>query len=75
MSTETKREKFIRLAEARTNKTIEMIRLIGNLSSKGNYDYSKEDVNQIFNTLEKEIKNARARFEGAESKEEKFKLK
>ena len=30
---ETKKEKFVRLAENRTNKVLEMIRLIGNLAN------------------------------------------
>ena len=33
---ETKRECFVRLAEARTNKILDMLRLLGNCSSKGN---------------------------------------
>ena len=41
---ESKREKFIRLAENRTNKALDMIRLIGNLSNKAVYDYSEDDV-------------------------------
>ena len=30
---ETKREKFVRLAEARTNKIIDMLQLLGNCSN------------------------------------------
>ena len=54
---ETKREKFVRLVEARTNKIIDMLRLLGNCSNKANYDYTDEDVQKIFTTLEKEMKN------------------
>ena len=42
---ESKRERFVRLAEARTNKIIDMIQLLGNCANKSNYEYSKEDVN------------------------------
>jgi hypothetical protein len=31
---ETKSERFIRIAEARTNKIVEMVRLLGSCSSK-----------------------------------------
>ena len=41
---ETKKEKFVRIAEARTNKIIDMIKLLGNCSNKAVYDYSKEDI-------------------------------
>ena len=48
---ETKRERFVRLAEARTNKIIDMLRLLGNCSSKSNYEYSDEDVKKISNAI------------------------
>ena len=34
---ESKKERFVRIAEARTNKIIDMIRLLGNCSSKATY--------------------------------------
>ena len=72
---ETKREKFIRLAEARTNKILEMMKLLGNCSSKASYDYTEKDIKKIFAALEKELKNTKNRFLGIESREEKFSLK
>lgn len=42
---ESKKEKFIRIAEARTNKIIDMIRLLGNCSNTSTYDYSKDTKN------------------------------
>lgn len=74
MSNESKRERFVRIAEARTNKILEMMRLLGNCSSKSNYDYTDEDIKKIFNTLEKELKNTKNRFLGEESSNEKFTL-
>lgn len=72
---ETKRERFVRLAEARTNKILDMMKLLGNCSSKSNYEYTEEDVRKIFNAIEKEMKNARAKFNGTESlKEDRFTL-
>ena len=38
MKEETKREKFMRLAEARTNKIIDMIQLLGNCSNQNQYE-------------------------------------
>lgn len=38
---ETKRERFVRLAEARTNKIIDMMKLLGNCSSTANYEYTE----------------------------------
>ncbi len=74
-TSETKRERFVRLAEARTNKIIDMIRLLGNCSSKSNYEYTDEDVRKIFGAIEHEMKNARAKFNGTDTqKEDRFKL-
>ncbi len=65
---ETKREKFVRLAEARTNKIIDMLQLLGNCSNSSAYDYSQEDVDKIFSAIESEVKEARKKFSKIESK-------
>lgn len=72
---ETKRERFVRIAEARTNKILEMLRLLGNCSSKSSYEYTETDVKKIFGALEKELKNTKNKFLGIEEREEKFTLK
>ncbi len=74
MPKETKRDKFVRIAEARTNKILEMMRLLGNCSSKSNYDYTDEDIKKIFGALEKELKNTKNKFLGVDSSNEKFTL-
>ena len=72
---ETKRECFVRLAEARTNKILDMMKLLGNCSNKSNYDYTDEDVKKIFGAIEKELKNTKAKFSGADvHKEDRFTL-
>lgn len=71
---ETKREKFVRLAEARTNKIIDMLRLLGNCANKANYDYSDADIQKIFGTLDKELKMAKMKFSSTEVEEGRFKL-
>lgn len=72
---ESKRDRFVRLAEARTNKILDMLQLLGNCSSKANYDYTDEDVKQIFNAIEREVRNTKNKFMGIEQKGEKFTLK
>ena len=72
---ETKRERFVRLAEARTNKIIDMLKLLGNCSSTANYEYTEADVKKIFSAIEYELKNAKAKFNGNDcAKEERFTL-
>lgn len=64
---ETKRTKFVRLAEARTNKIINMLQLLGNCSNTSVYDYTQKDVDKIFAAIEAEVKEARKKFNKTES--------
>ena len=64
---ETKREKFVRIAEARTNKIINMIELLGNCSNQSLYEYSQKDVNKIFNTIQTELDEAKKRYSKQDS--------
>lgn len=64
---ETKREKFVRIAEARTNKIINMIQLLGNCSNQSLYEYSQKDVNKIFNTIQTEVDEAKKRYSKQDS--------
>jgi len=70
-----KRKKFIDLAEARVNRAIKDLRLIGNLSNRSAYEYGDDDVRKIFRALQKEIDSAKGRFGGdADAREEGFRL-
>lgn len=71
---ETKRERFVRIAEARTNKILDMMRLLGNCANRGNYEFSDSDVAKIFSTLERELKLTKMKFMSADSDDDKFKL-
>lgn len=72
---ESRRERFVRLAEARTNKIIDMVKLLGNCSNLSNYEYTQDDVKHIFDAIEQEVKSAKARFKNADpSKKSKFTL-
>lgn len=74
--TESKREKFVRLAESRTLKVREAIQLLSKCASTSAYDYDQEDVKQIFTTLRKDLDNAEAKFKHGEVQEQlTFKLK
>ena len=57
-----RRERFIKIAENRTNKILETLRLLANCSNKSNYEYSEEDVYEIFSAIEKELKNTKLLF-------------
>ena len=57
-----KRDKFVELAEARVNKTLKDLQLIGNLSNKSAYEFSEADVRKMFGALQKALDTAKARF-------------
>lgn len=60
---ETKNERFKRLAESRANVIIQKIRLIGNLSNRRNYEYTKKEVDELFRAIESELKSTKRLFE------------
>ena len=46
-----KREKFVRLAEGRTQSALDAIRKLGNLSNRRAYEYDDADVKKIIKAL------------------------
>ena len=71
----TKKDNFIRLAEARTNKIINMIDLLANLSNKSNYSYTQDQVQKIFASIEDSIQEAKSKFnDEPKEKKRKFRL-
>ena len=59
---ETNRERFIRLAENRTQKVIEALRILGNCKNLQIYKYNKKDIDVIFNAIDKQIKKVKNGF-------------
>ena len=59
---ETKREKFVRLAENRTNKILATLVLLGNCSNTGAYEYTQKDVDKIFNAIQSQLNDTKKRF-------------
>lgn len=62
MKSETKREKFVRIAEARTNKILNMIQLLGNCSNQSLYEYTSKDVDKIFSAIQNELNEAKKKY-------------
>ena len=57
-----KREKFVALAQTRTQNAIKQIQLIGNLANRSSYEYNEQDVKAIFSALSAEIKKSKVKF-------------
>jgi len=59
----SKRDSFVRLANARVNKALDALRLVGNLSNKANYEYTTEDAEKIVEALRVAVQECKKKFE------------
>lgn len=70
-----KRQRFLDMAEARTNAVLHRIKVLGNCANRGLYDYREEEVNKIFKTIQKALDETKAKFMSQRRKrKERFKL-
>ncbi len=67
-----KRERFLYLAEKRTNAVLSNLRILSNCSNKNLYDFSDEEIDKIFVAIEGALSDAKTKFKG--KKKEPFKL-
>ena len=68
---EVKKENFKRIATNRTNKIIDMIASLGNLCNTSFYEYTDEQIEAIFEAIQKELDNQKKIFEDDKKKEKK----
>jgi len=68
-----KRERFVKIAEQRTNKILKTLKLLSNCSNKGAYEYTDEEVKKIFAVIEREVELTKSKFNP--NNKEQFKLK
>jgi len=71
---ENKNERFKRLAEKRTRRVLNDLRVLSNLSNKGLYSYTSEQQRKIFGAIRDSLANAEARFKGEQKRGTEFKL-
>jgi hypothetical protein len=63
-----KHQRFRGLAESRTNKAIEAIMRIGNLSNRQIYDFEEQEVRKIMRALKEAVSLVESRFESPRGK-------
>ena len=61
--TSEKRQKFVSLAEKRTQDALNAIRKIGNLSNKRSYEWSAADVKKIKKALNEALNDMERKFD------------
>ncbi len=71
---ESKRDRFVRIAARRTQHVLERLRILSNCSNRGVYEYSPEDIEKIFNTIQEELGLTRRQFEDRNKKRSEFTL-
>ena len=69
MVTSAKRERFEKVASARVQKIIDMLALLKNCANTNNYEYGDEDVELMFNEINKALKDARSAYSTVKNKE------
>lgn len=70
---ETKHERFVRIAERRTQQVLEKLRILGNCSNRGIYEFSDDEIERIFRAIERQVDITKAQFEDRAKRVE-FKL-
>lgn len=63
-----KRERFKRLAVYRTNEVLKKLKVLGNCSNKSAYDYTEEEINKIFQEIDRTVKDTKAKFHFAKTR-------
>ena len=74
MDTSTKHKNFKRIAEARTEKVLDMLDLIGNLSNSSFYEYTEAEVKAIFDAIEESLKTNKNKFSRKNKSKRRFTL-
>lgn len=68
------RERFLEVAEARTNSVLNRIRILGHCSNKQLYEYNPEEIHKIFRTIEKQLNQTKQKFSATGRAKKKFRL-
>ena len=60
---EEKRKKFMEFAGKRVNNVLHDIQILEPMSRSASYDFTKQDVEEMFNAMQETLNNAKAEFE------------
>jgi len=64
----SKRERFLKVAEDRTNAVLEKIRVLGNCANQSLYEYKEEEVNKIFRVIQDFLNETKLKFKTKKGK-------
>lgn len=66
-----KQENFKRIADNRVNKIVDLISKLHNLSNTSFYEYTDEQINEMFNLIQNELDKQKQLFDNDRKKEQK----
>ena len=66
-----KQENFKRIADNRVNKIVDLISKLHNLSNTSVYEYTDEQINEMFNLIQNELDKQKQLFDNDKKKEQK----
>jgi hypothetical protein len=69
---ETKKDKFRRLAELRTNAVLLRLKILGNCANRNTYEYTEEEAKKMFSVIEEELQIVKSKFKKAKRENFKF---
>lgn len=65
---ESRKERFVRIAESRTQRILNDLRLLGNCSNGTVYEYEDNEITKIFKAIDDELKRVKALFSRSKNK-------
>lgn len=71
---ENKKENFKRIAENRTNRIVDAIASLKNLTNTSYYEYTDEEIESILDAIQAELDRTREAFARQKGKTKRFKL-
>jgi hypothetical protein len=71
---ETTRDRFLRLATARTQVAIDKLRILGNCANKNSYEYTDSEADKIIRAIEEEVRALKQKFRTGNSGKKAFSL-
>lgn len=69
-----KQQNFKRIAENRVNKIVELISKLSNLTNSSFYEYNDEQIDKMFNAIQKELDKQRKEFKNDQKKSKRIEL-
>lgn len=69
MAESAKRERFTKVASNRVQNVLHYLNLLKNCANKGNYEYTQDDVDKMFNEISRVLKEVKAVYASEQNKQ------